>query len=43
MEERLKTHKENYVCEPQTSPPEDWNKPLPCTPEIAKMAKNSLF
>jgi len=41
MEERLKTHKENDVWEPRTSPPEDWNKPLP--PEIAKMAENSLF
>ena len=41
MEERLKTHKENDVWEPRTSPPEDWNKPLP--PEIAKMADNSLF
>ena len=41
MEERLKTHKENYVWEPRTSPQEDWNKPLP--PEIAKMADNSLF
>ena len=41
MEERMKSHKQNDVWELRTSPPEDWNKPLP--PELAKMSENSLF
>ena len=41
MEERLKCHKENDVWESRTSPPEDWNKPLP--PELAKMSEDSIF
>ena len=39
--QRLKAHKENDVWESRTSPPEDWNKPLP--PELAKMSENSIF
>ena len=41
MEERLKCHKDNDVWESRTSPPEDWNEPLP--PELAKMSEDSIF
>ena len=38
---RLENHLENDVFERRTTPPEDWNKPLP--PDLKELNENSIL